>query len=331
MNWVGPNAPAHEPMKRSGGMSPRCRISSAARNSPRKYSRRRPTQASVAVERSTGRSPLREPKFRLHAPDRRDDRAVDPIGARDRGECRRVLRQQLLAVGNAFVADQQVEIIPGRPVEFRLRIEFVHDAQIGRETRGKSLVTGPRDAAPLGVRPQAGKAIAELGCGRADGVGSHARIAGRAGLSAPLRCCVGRRRNRGGGRGLNKMGEPIGRTVLRMGRMTEDCGSGNGHRKTEDGKTRGLAWRGPWQAVSAFFAGDARFEVWRRPLNTRFVQPRREFCVTFAAHSHCGKAMRLMLSQSILDGRRLRFLLAPAFRREFGQAAAEDLADIFVI
>ena len=80
-----------------------------------------------------------------------------------------------------------VEIIPGRLGEFRLRIEQVHDAQVGRQPGGKALEI--RRARCRAARPaghNAGEAIAEIGGGGADGVRRHQRIARGAGLPAPF-------------------------------------------------------------------------------------------------------------------------------------------------
>src|SRR5450756_340500 len=112
MNWVGPNAPAQEPRICSGRRSPWLRISSAERNSSRKYFWRRPMQASVAV---------------------------DCIGFFGQVELRLVFGQDLAALGEPRVIDQDVEIIPHRLGEFRLRVHQVHDPQIRRKPGGESL------------------------------------------------------------------------------------------------------------------------------------------------------------------------------------------------
>ena len=68
---------------------------------------------------------------RLDAPDRGDRIAVDPVGFFYRVELRFVCGQDLAALGEAVIVDQDVEIIPDRLCEFRLRIHQIHDAQIG--------------------------------------------------------------------------------------------------------------------------------------------------------------------------------------------------------
>ena len=143
------------------------------------------------------------------APDRRDDVAVDAIGALGGGEYRRVLRQELAAAGDALVADQRVEIVPGRFVEFRLRIEQVHDAQIRRQPGGIALKIDAVDAAALGLRPQRRDAIAEVGGGGADRFRRHQRMAGGARLPAPLARSARRRGNRGRCQRLKEPGQPV--------------------------------------------------------------------------------------------------------------------------
>ena len=74
--------------------------------------------------------------IRFDAPDRGDDVAIDAISALGRGENRSVLRQQLAPARDAIVADQEIEIVPGRFVELRLGVEQIHDAQVRREPGG---------------------------------------------------------------------------------------------------------------------------------------------------------------------------------------------------
>ena len=145
--------------------------------------------------------------IQFDAPDRRDDVMVDAIRTLDRGEYGSVLRQQFAAAGNALVADQRVEIIPGRFVELRLGIEQIHDAQVRRQPGGVMLEGVAADAAPLGRRPQAGDAIAEIGGGGADGVRRHQRMAGGAGLPAPF-ARSGRRRRSGNRRRRRRLKHP---------------------------------------------------------------------------------------------------------------------------
>ena len=156
--------------------------------------------------------------IRFDAPDRRDNVAVDAIGALGGGEYRRVLRQEFAAAGDALVADQRVEIVPGRFVEFRLGIEQVHDAQIRRQPGGIALEIGAADAAAFGLRPQRRDAIAEVGGGGADCFGRHQRMAGGARLPAPLARSARRRGNRGRCRRLKEPGQPVVGLVLRLRR-----------------------------------------------------------------------------------------------------------------
>ena len=71
----------------------------------------------------------------LDAPDRGDDVAVDAVGFFHRVELRLVLGEDLAALGEAVVVHEDVEIVPDRLGEFRLRIHQIHDAQIGRQAR----------------------------------------------------------------------------------------------------------------------------------------------------------------------------------------------------
>lgn len=61
MNWVWPIAPAHEPVKFRGVVSPFCRIFSAAISCFSKKAPRRPSKASVESASITGMSPMRVP------------------------------------------------------------------------------------------------------------------------------------------------------------------------------------------------------------------------------------------------------------------------------
>ena len=132
---------------------------------------------------------------RFDAPDRRDRIAVDAIGFFRRIELRLVFGQDLAALGQAIVVDQNVEIIPDRLGEFRLRIHQIHDAQIGRKPRGKTLKALLRDVAAGGVGPHRGDAIVEIRRRLPDRARGHQRMAGGAVLAAP-----GQRRAACGGR-----------------------------------------------------------------------------------------------------------------------------------
>ena len=73
--------------------------------------------------------------IRFDAPDRRDDGAVDAVGPLDSGEGRRILGEQFAPARDAIVVHQNVEIVPGRFGEFGLRVEQIHDVQVGRQAR----------------------------------------------------------------------------------------------------------------------------------------------------------------------------------------------------
>ena len=61
MNWVWPMAPAHDPLRLAGVVSPLCRIFSAAISCFSKNAPRLPSKASVEVAEITGTSPRRSP------------------------------------------------------------------------------------------------------------------------------------------------------------------------------------------------------------------------------------------------------------------------------
>ena len=63
MNWVCPIAPAHEPFMAARSMNPLSTISSAFMSSAVKKTPRRPSHASVASACTTGRVPVKRPKF----------------------------------------------------------------------------------------------------------------------------------------------------------------------------------------------------------------------------------------------------------------------------
>ena len=119
------------------------------------------------------------------------DVAIDAIGFFHRVELRLVFGEDLAALGEAVVVDEDVEIVPDRLGEFRLRIDQVHDAQIGRKPRGEALEILARDVAPCGIRPHRGDAIVEIRRRLADRGRGHQGVAGGAVLAAP-----GRRRRR---------------------------------------------------------------------------------------------------------------------------------------
>ena len=80
--------------------------------------------------------------------------AVDAVLLLDLVEDRLVLGEDFAAVGDARIADQDVEIIPERLGELRLGVDEVHDAEIGRQPLGELLEARARDVALGGERPQ---------------------------------------------------------------------------------------------------------------------------------------------------------------------------------
>ena len=114
-------------------------------------------------------------------------------------EHRLVLLKQLAAALDARIGDQDVQIVPECLGKLRLLVQQVHDAQIRREIVRRLLEGRARDAAPLRVRPQAGDAIGEVGCGGADRIRGHQRMTGGAQFAAPLA-------NSGCGRRLRRRG-----------------------------------------------------------------------------------------------------------------------------
>ena len=88
--------------------------------------------------------------------------AVDAVGLLDLIEDRLVLGQQLAAAGDARVVHQDVEIVPERLGELRLRVDQVHDPQVGREPAHVLVEARARDVALGGERPQAFEALLEI-------------------------------------------------------------------------------------------------------------------------------------------------------------------------
>ena len=131
------------------------------------------------------------------APDRGDHVTVDAVGVLNRIEGGAVPGEHRAPVGDARVTDQDVEIVPDRLGEFRLRIHQVHDPQIGREPRSLCLEGGARHLAARDLRPQPFEAVAEIGRRGADRVSRHQRMAGGTRFAAPCRRRARRRRRCG--------------------------------------------------------------------------------------------------------------------------------------
>ena len=147
--------------------------------------RGRADHRAVAAERAV---------VRLHAPDRGDDVAVDAIGLLDLVEHRLVLGQQFAAAGDALVVHQDVEIVPERLGELRLRVHQIHDAQVGREAAAHACRRWRARrcaSAPSGHRPS--RHCSKFAAACADRARLHQRMAGRARLAGPF----ARRRRRG--------------------------------------------------------------------------------------------------------------------------------------
>src|SRR5262249_53655789 len=73
---------------------------------------------------------------RLDAPNRSDDMAIDTVGLLNLCKCCGMTGENRLPHSHALVARQPVEIFPDVADELRLRVEQVHDPQIGREPSG---------------------------------------------------------------------------------------------------------------------------------------------------------------------------------------------------
>jgi len=99
--------------------------------------------------------------IRFDTPDRREDVAVDAIGALDCGDTGAYCANTSRPRATRSSPTSKSKIVPGRFANFRLRVEQVHNAQVRRQARGIARETGARDAAALGRRPQSGEAIAE--------------------------------------------------------------------------------------------------------------------------------------------------------------------------
>ena len=112
--------------------------------------------------------------------------AVDAIGPLHRVEGRAVLGEDRAAVGDARVGDQDVEIVPGRLGELGLRVQQVHDPQVGRDARQNWSNTCARHVAALRQRPDAFEAVAEIRGRGADGGRLHQRMAGGAVFAGPF-------------------------------------------------------------------------------------------------------------------------------------------------
>ena len=193
MNWVGPNAPAHEPLRRSGLMSPRLRISKRGEEFVAEIGLA-PADAGERRRRAHHRAvAARGAEIRFDSPDRGDHVPVDPIGLLDRVEGGAVLRQDFPAALDAVFADEEIEIVPERLGEFGLGVHQIHDAQVGRQSLGIGVEGRAGNAPPRGVRPQAFQAIAEVSCRGQDRFGGHERMAGTPGLAAPIGRTRGRR------------------------------------------------------------------------------------------------------------------------------------------
>ncbi|MFK4626522.1 hypothetical protein ABIF50_009828 [Bradyrhizobium diazoefficiens] len=121
----------------------------------------------------------------LDAPDRGDDVAIDAGGLFGGIELRLVLGEHLAALGEAVVVHENVEIVPDRLGELRLRVHQVHDAQVGREPCGEALKIFLGDVAACGIGPHPRNAIVEIGGALADRGRRHQRMAGSAVLAAP--------------------------------------------------------------------------------------------------------------------------------------------------
>ena len=131
---------------------------------------------------------------RFDAPDRRNDVAVDAIGSLHRIEMRAVFGENATTVGDARVGDEDIEIFPRRLGELGLRVEEIHDPQVGRNARQQLIEHLARHVAALRQRPDRFEAGAEIRRRGADRGRLHQRMAGGAVFAGPFA-----RRHRPGG------------------------------------------------------------------------------------------------------------------------------------
>ena len=123
----------------------------------------------------------------LDPPDGDDEMPVDPVGLFHLIEDRAVPGQNGATLLDAFLAHEEIEIVPHRFAEFGLRVEEIHDVQLRREARDMGVEEGARHAAARGQRPQASETAREIGGGSANGLCCHERMPRSTGLAAPVR------------------------------------------------------------------------------------------------------------------------------------------------
>ena len=109
-----------------------------------------------------------------------------------------MLAEQFAALGDALVGDEQIEIVPERLGELRLRVDEVHDLDVGLELArcavSKLAREMPRRAASGHMRSRQFLKSATAAENR---IRLHQRMARRARLAAPL-LALRRLRNRAG-------------------------------------------------------------------------------------------------------------------------------------
>ena len=179
--------------------------------------------------------------------------------------------------------------------EFGLRVEQIHQAQVGRETGGIALEGLARDAAPRRQWPQPGEAIAEFGSGGANSLCRHQRMARSAGLPAPFARAGGRGRRRGnrvGRRRLEQPGQPVVGIVLRQSGAGKGCGKENCRGPAENRRGDGHGLRPRWRTLASIGSRRNGHLLCYRTINLQFVGVRlRKFAS--GMDSHNSNTMRL--------------------------------------
>ena len=208
MNCVGPNAPAQEPRRC-------CSRHVAARDDLQRGEQFVAEIVLAAADAGKRRSRTdhravadRRAVVGFDAPDRCDDVTVDAVGSLHRVERRAMLGQDRAAVGDARVGDEDIEIFPRRLGELGLRVEEIHDPQVGRDARQQLIEHLARHVAALRQRPDRFEAGAEIRRRGADGGRLHQRMAGSAVFAGPFARRLARRRCPGSARGVCAAGFP---------------------------------------------------------------------------------------------------------------------------
>ncbi len=143
---------------------------------------------------------------------------VDTIGFFHGVELSTVFGENRAAVGDTRIAYQAIKIFPRRPGELGLRVQEVHDPQVGRDVRQQLIEHRSRHIAALRQRPDLFEALAEIRGGSADGGRLHQRMTGRTVFAGPFPWRIRSRRLGGRHRGRRAWrGEPGADIELRGG------------------------------------------------------------------------------------------------------------------